>query len=106
MANRIARGDLDIYNGVLRGVMEFTPGLNIISGENGTLKTRILQALKGGSAKATDPTRPLNIQAISPKTQFRETRCRRHPSVLPAKQPHMGGRAQREDRESDQRYDL
>lgn len=67
MGNHIVRAELDIYSGVLRGTMEFTPGLNIISGENGTLKTRILQALKGGAAKPMDPSRSLNIQAISPK---------------------------------------
>lgn len=47
--------------------MEFSAGLNIISGENGTLKTQLLQALRSGSAVASDSGESLRMQAISPK---------------------------------------
>ena len=47
--------------------MEFLPGLNLIGGENGTLKTKLLQQLRGGSFKATIPNPAPRIQAISPK---------------------------------------
>lgn len=67
MNNRIARGNLNILNGILQGVMEFTPGLNIISGENGTLKTQLLQALRSGSGEPALLGQPLRMQAISPK---------------------------------------
>ncbi len=66
-ANYIVSASLDIYGGLLKGTIEFTPGLNIISGENGTLKTKVLQSLRGGSSKLLDPARPIRIQSISPK---------------------------------------
>ena len=66
MANRIARASVNLFNGTLQGTIEFTRGLNLISGENGTLKTKLLQALKGDVVKA-DPDAPLVTQSISPK---------------------------------------
>jgi hypothetical protein len=67
MSNRICSANLNIFNETLRVEMFFSPGLNIISGENGTLKTQVLHALKNGYAVAKDPTKSLRIQAISPK---------------------------------------
>ncbi len=67
MANHIVSANLDIFNGLLHGTMHFAPGLNIISGENGTLKTRLLQSLKGSGVASAVPGQPLRIQAISPK---------------------------------------
>jgi predicted ATPase len=67
MTNYVQKANLNILNGILLGSMEFKAGLNIISGENGTLKTRLLQSLKQGAAIAADINMPLNIQAISPK---------------------------------------
>jgi predicted ATPase len=67
MNNHILRANLNIRN-LLQGMMEFTPGLNIISGENGTFKTQLLQTLKNqGGVEALILTQPLRIQAISPK---------------------------------------
>lgn len=67
MANHIASANLNILNGLLHGAMEFTPGLNIISGENGTLKTQLLQALRGGAAISSETGVPLRMQTFSPK---------------------------------------
>ena len=67
MGNHIVRANLDILGGLLRGTMEFTAGLNIISGENGTLKTQLLQALRGGAGVPSEPGIPLRMQTISPK---------------------------------------
>jgi AAA domain, putative AbiEii toxin, Type IV TA system len=67
MGNHIARANLNILNGTLQGTMEFMPGLNIISGENGTLKTQLLHSLRGGAAVPAQLDSPLRIQAISPK---------------------------------------
>lgn len=67
MANYIASANLNVLGGLLQGTMEFTPGLNIISGENGTLKTQLLQALRGGAAVSSDIGVPLRMQTISPK---------------------------------------
>jgi predicted ATPase len=67
MNNHILRANLNI-RGLLQGVMEFTPGLNIISGENGTFKTQLLQTLKNyGGVEPSNPTQQPRIQAISPK---------------------------------------
>lgn len=68
MGSYIVRANLNIHDGLLQGSMEFSSGLNIISGENGTLKTRLLQTLKsGGGVESSIPGQPLRIQAISPK---------------------------------------
>lgn len=67
MANHIVSANLNILNGLLSGSMSFTPGLNIISGENGTLKTQLLQALRGGSAVASQMGTQLRMQTFSPK---------------------------------------
>ena len=67
MGNHIVSANLNILNGVLSGTMEFSPGLNIISGENGTLKTQLLQSLRGSAVVSSQPGQPLRMQAISPK---------------------------------------
>lgn len=67
MANHIASANLNILNGILQGNMVFTPELNIISGENGTLKTQLLQALRGGAAVSSEPGVALRMQTFSPK---------------------------------------
>lgn len=86
MSNYIKSVQVNILNGVLAGSIDFEPGLNIISGENGTLKTKLLQTIKagqagtagfplgvpGGTASLTQitpgaPTLPLRTLAISPK---------------------------------------
>ncbi len=66
MNARIDYAEIDILNGTLAGRIEFSPGLNIICGENGTLKTKLLQSLKSEQYFTYSPTRPV-IQAISPK---------------------------------------
>lgn len=53
MGNYIKFVKVNILNGVLSGTMEFVPGLNIISGENGTLKTKLLQFIKSNSQSTT-----------------------------------------------------
>jgi len=67
MGNHISSANFNILNGLLQGAMEFSPGLNIISGENGTLKTQLLQALRGGAAVASQAGVPLRMQTFSPK---------------------------------------
>jgi predicted ATPase len=67
MRNHIVKANLNILGGLLQGTMEFTQGLNIVSGENGTLKTQLLQALRAGSAVASEIGTPLRMQTFSPK---------------------------------------
>lgn len=67
MRNYIVSAKLEVLGGLLRGTMEFSPGLNIISGENGTLKTQLLQSLRsGGGVQAHLPV-GLRMQTFSPK---------------------------------------
>ena len=67
MPNYIVSANLNILNGILQGTMEFAPGLNVISGENGTLKTQVLHALRGGAAIPSLSGQTLRMQSISPK---------------------------------------
>lgn len=67
MQNYIESVNLNILD-VLKGKMEFLPGLNLISGENGTLKTQLLKMLKGGAGNIPHNAQlPLQLHAISPK---------------------------------------
>ena len=45
MATRIVSANVNILD-LLVGNIQFLPGLNIVSGENGTLKTRLLQQMR------------------------------------------------------------
>lgn len=67
MRNFIKQANLTILNGTLAGTMQFLPGLNLIGGENGTFKTKLLQQLRGGATVANLPQTPLRIQSINPK---------------------------------------
>lgn len=67
MGNHIVCADLDIQGGLLSGRISFSEGLNILSGENGTLKTKALHAIKSGEVVSHDPSSPCRRQAISPK---------------------------------------
>ena len=70
MSNYIESAAFSIQAGALAGTMQFQRGLNLLSGENGTFKTKLLQALRGGAnvvPHENDPERPLQVQAISPK---------------------------------------
>ena len=68
MPNYIESAQVDIHNGLLSGIVSFHPGLNLISGENGTLKTKLLQSLKSGAQiRLHDPNSPCTRQAVSPK---------------------------------------
>jgi predicted ATPase len=51
----------------LEAAISFSPRLNIISGENGTMKTRLLRSLKEGHFESSGPLRSPSIQAINPK---------------------------------------
>lgn len=66
MTAKIDSADVDILNGTLTGHIDFNGRLNIVCGENGTLKTKLLQSLKGEQYVSGSATRP-RIQAISPK---------------------------------------
>ncbi|MDI1251710.1 AAA family ATPase [Thermomonas sp.] len=66
MTSIIESADVNILNGTLIGKIDFLPGLNIICGENGTLKTKLLQSLKSEQYNSSANVRP-RIQAISPK---------------------------------------
>ena len=70
MIPRVEAANVNILNGLLIGAVDFEPHLNIISGENGTLKTKLLQQIQQGQYVAVPPVppnAPLKIQAISPK---------------------------------------
>lgn len=67
MRNYIVSARVDVLGGLLRGTMEFLPGLNIISGENGTLKTQLLQALRIGAGVQAHLPVGLRMQTFSPK---------------------------------------
>jgi hypothetical protein len=67
MRNYIVAAKVDVLGGLLRGTMEFSPGLNIISGENGTLKTQLLQALRSGGGVQAHLPAGLRMQTFSPK---------------------------------------
>jgi hypothetical protein len=47
--------------------MTFSPGLNLIGGENGTLKTKVLQQLRNNVGVPNIPNTVLKFQCISPK---------------------------------------
>jgi predicted ATPase len=66
MGNHIKSTNVNII-GLLVASIEFRPGLNIISGENGTMKTRLLQTMRGGTFTQAQQQDPIRIQAISPK---------------------------------------
>lgn len=60
--------NVNILNGLLTGTIPLQPHLNLISGENGTLKTKLLQENQQGRYRPAPPGAPqLRIQAISPK---------------------------------------
>lgn len=70
MSPHIEFATANILNGLMVGAVEFNPRLNIISGENGTLKTKLLQQIQQGLYVASPPAPPgplPRIQAISPK---------------------------------------
>ncbi|GAI05099.1 unnamed protein product, partial [marine sediment metagenome] len=59
--------DIDIFGGVLKSSIEFTAGLNILSGENGTCKTQVLREIKVGKKIQSSTDANPRIQAFSPK---------------------------------------
>lgn len=70
MSNYIDSATFDIQPGALVGTMTFRRGLNLLSGENGTFKTKLLQALRSGaviSYHENQEASPPRVQAISPK---------------------------------------
>lgn len=70
MENYIRSASFNIQDGKLQGTMEFDPGLNIISGENGTFKTKLLQYLKTIGPNELSlhvPGHPIRRQGINPK---------------------------------------
>ncbi|MCZ6680864.1 MAG: AAA family ATPase [Candidatus Poribacteria bacterium] len=42
---------IDLFDGIFQSTIEFQPGLNIISGENGTGKTQVINQLKGSPTR-------------------------------------------------------
>ncbi|MHC4662225.1 MAG: AAA family ATPase [Planctomycetota bacterium] len=69
MDNYIISINVNLLEGLFLATVSFNPGLNIISGENGTLKTKLLQKIKGDLNAITffKPDEQCIIQAISPK---------------------------------------
>lgn len=59
--------NLNVLNGLFSSTVKFSPRLNFISGENGTLKTKFLQQLKGGQNIICHQNNPCTIQAVSPQ---------------------------------------
>jgi len=70
MSPRVEFASVNILNGLLAGAIYFKPHLNLVSGENGTLKTKLLQQIQQTQYVAAPPAPPgpyPRIQAISPK---------------------------------------
>ncbi|TET68716.1 MAG: ATP-binding protein [Candidatus Aminicenantes bacterium] len=59
--------DIDLFDGILRGSIDFTEGINILSGENGTCKTQVLREIKVGKKIQSSTDANPRIQAFSPK---------------------------------------
>lgn len=57
---------INLLNGMLTGEMDFKNGLNIISGENGTGKTKLLQLIKTGTKEYANGT-PDKLVIFNPK---------------------------------------
>lgn len=66
MTSFILSANVDMFSGALSGSIPFGKGLNLLSGENGTGKTRILQAIKSGQV-TTDDSSSARMLAFSPK---------------------------------------
>ncbi len=70
MSNYIEAATFSISPGALAGTMQFRTGLNLLSGENGTFKTKLLQNLRSGASlkyHEDPPAASPRVQAISPK---------------------------------------
>jgi hypothetical protein len=68
--NFIKTVNVDILNGVFKGEMALQRGLNIVTGENGTLKSTLLQFIKSPPSESvviTQLGRPVRTVAVSPK---------------------------------------
>lgn len=65
----VTSAEVNVFSGILVGSIPFKPGLNILSGENGTCKTQLLMQIKQGKIKVSDNLQPnqIRIQAFSPK---------------------------------------
>jgi predicted ATPase len=67
MNNYIKSIQVNLLN-LLTETIDFRAGLNILSGENGTLKTKLLQTVRSGNQMTpNDPRSGVKMQAISPK---------------------------------------
>lgn len=60
MANHIVSAEIKILDGILDLTIAFGPHLNIISGENGTMKTKLLQSI--GRSQHIDSSLPPHLQ--------------------------------------------
>jgi hypothetical protein len=69
MSNFITKARVVLLDGIIDSDIQFQRELNILAGENGTLKTKILAYLKATPSVITknDPDAPLRLEAISPK---------------------------------------
>lgn len=62
----ILTGEINLFNGIFVESIPFEMGLNILSGENGTGKTKVLQQIKEGKYTSSGDIKP-SIVAFSPK---------------------------------------
>jgi hypothetical protein len=69
MSNFITKARVVLLDGIIDSDIQFQGEFNILAGENGTLKTKILAYLKATPSAITknDPDAPLRLEAISPK---------------------------------------
>lgn len=80
MNPHINTATINILNGLLIGTISFHPHLNLISGENGTLKTKLLQTIhQQRPFLALPPGTQPRLQAISP---LRNTERRTADSIV------------------------
>lgn len=67
MNNFITSADINILDGIMSCSIPFNNGLNILSGENGTFKTKLLSAIKDGKTNVSHTGSPPDVLAYSPK---------------------------------------
>jgi len=68
--------EVNLFNGIFRGIIEFKDGLNLISGENGTCKTYLLREIKSAETEPHNRRRQTGsekVYAISPKRNSART---------------------------------
>jgi hypothetical protein len=67
MSSYVDSVTINCWDGHFNQTLRFTPGLNIIGGENGTGKTQVLKQIKAGTRTVSPPNSTVRVYALSPK---------------------------------------